>query len=144
MIFYLSIGAFVVSLIFIITTLFFYNENNFWYDLHQYARTSVLVTGVIFAACLCVYASAHFTEDKDRMRNQETYKNLLWKAEHIDEIEDEFSFNRALIIEDIENWNRNLAEYRGQIENKWVSVFYAKTKYDGTDYIDYNLMIKLK
>lgn len=144
MIFYLSTGAFLVSLIFILITIIFDNGSDSWERLIQSARTCVIVTGVIFAALFAIYASCHITEDKDRMRNQKTYENLLWKAKHISEIEDRFSFNKVEIIKDIEDWNQKLAEYQGQIENEWVSVFYAKSIYDGTDYIDYDLMIDLK
>lgn len=140
MIFYISTGLFAVSVVALIISMVFYNGNDFWDFAYNVNKAVSIVTGFIFLVLLVILVQNKFAEPGNRAKNQERYKRVLYEVEHASELHDEFSFNKKEIVKNVEAWNYQYTKYYEYRDNYWIGIFYGRSCYDDTNYIDINLI----
>ena len=103
----------------------------------------IIVTGVVVAVvggliALCMLVAIVITQisaDGDRAMREQRYKALMYKSQ-TENIRDELGIVNKEYIDEIQEWNENLAKYQSYSHNIWISIFYPKRKYDGLEVID--------
>lgn len=101
-----------------------------------------VLSGLIAFCLLFAIATVQITADGDKAVMEQRYKALVYKSQ-TESIRDEFGIVNKEYIDEIQEWNENLAKYQSFSHNIWISIFYPKRKYDGLEVIDLE-SIKMK
>ena len=136
MLFYSVIILFIFGVVIFVISNTLYTNTLFFEFICAVGRYMMIVFGISFMICIAILISSRLTEDADRLVNQQEYNRLLYKAENITLLSDQFSFNKQTVLNEITEWNCNYAKYQAYSKNDWIGIFYAKSKYDNTNYID--------
>lgn len=97
--------------------------------------TVALVSGFIAAIMLCIVLGAQIHADVSRASNEQRYNALMYKAQS-ESIRDEFGIINKEYIDEIQEWNEDLAGHQHRSDNFWIGVFYPKRAYEGLEIID--------
>lgn len=92
---------------------------------------SVVITLFMLALIVCTQIFA----DGDRVKMEQRYKVLVYKSQ-TESVRDEFGIINKEYIDEIQEWNEDLAKHQSYSHNIWISIFYPKRKYDGLEFID--------
>lgn len=100
------------------------------------AFVSFIIAVVMLAIIICqgAYAPSMVAE------NQERYKALTYKLES-GTCRDEFGLLNKAIVDEIQEWNEDVAYYQVAQDNFWIGIFYPNVfdQLETIDYTKYNL-----
>ena len=101
--------------------------------------TSVVdgIAVIIMAICLCVIYS---TVDVDIVQREELYKSITYKVES-GACRDKLGLLSKEIIDEVQEWNKDVLCYQNVQDNFWVGIFYPNI-YDQFETIDYTKYAK--
>lgn len=81
----------------------------------------------------------HMTIDADKSKMEQEYKALMYKVQSVD-MRDELNINTIEVINEVQEWNENLAYYQKLQKDKWLGVFVPNI-YDDFEFIEYNSIV---
>lgn len=93
------------------------------------------VNVVIAVFMLTLIVCTQIFADGDRVMMEQRYKVLVYKSQ-TESVRDEFGIINKEYIDEIQEWNEDLAKHQSYSHNIWISIFYPKRKYDGLEFID--------
>ncbi len=101
--------------------------------------TSVLdgIAIIIMTICLCITYS---TADANIVRNEEIYKAITYKVES-EACRDEFGLLSKKVIDEVQEWNKDVLYYQNVQDDFWVGIFYPDV-FDRFETIDYTKYTK--
>lgn len=102
----------------------------------SYSSDVTLALGVVILICLMIMGMARLDESKDRLVHQQQYQTLLYKANHYENLQNKFDFEKESIVDQINNYNVKFATYEARSNNKWIGIFYGRDLYENCGYID--------
>ncbi len=135
MIFWLCVLILVVSIIMTIVA----NRED-WFGVEMFCCTTSVLAGIaviIMAICLCVNYS---TVDADIAQREEIYKAITYKVES-GACRDELGLLSKEVIDEVQEWNKDVLYYQNVQDNFWVGIFYPNI-YDQFETIDYTKYAK--
>jgi hypothetical protein len=130
MLFWLCIIIFVVSII-----LGVISSRECWDGLEMCSILCALLTGItvlIMSIFLCVEYS---TVDANIAKNEELYKAITYKVES-EACKDEFGLLSKEVIDEVQEWNKDVLYYQSIQNNFWLGIFYPDV-FDQFETIDY-------
>lgn len=96
--------------------------------------TVVIAAFTVICMLSCIIVS-RISADGARAKNEQTYKSLVYKAQ-TESIRDEFGIVNKEYIDEVQEWNEDLAKYQTYSRNFWIGIFYPKRQYEGFKFID--------
>ena len=87
---------------------------------------------IIMSVCLCVNYSA---VDANIAKNEELYKAITYKVES-EACRDEFGLLSKEVIDEVQEWNKDVLYYQNIQDNFWVGIFYPDV-FDQFETIEY-------
>ena len=100
-----------------------------------------IVSGVFtFFSAICVIVSLvaiigeHITADSYVATNNEKYESLFYKLES-EKVRDEFGLLNKAIVDEIQEWNEDLAYKQSVQDNFWIGIYYPNV-YDQFEKIE--------
>ena len=123
----------IVLIIAIVATYIAYKQGEF-----NNLASSVTAVAAWFIAAIMVYfiGSAHINLDAKVAKYEEQYNALAYKIESPN-CRDEFGFVNKEIIDEIEDWNTMVVNWRHSRKDFWVGIFYPNHAYKQFEVIDY-------
>ena len=116
-----------------------YEKYPFLYDYDEticgWGVATTIVSGVVVLIMLLVVTINNVTASSMVAENHERYKALTYKLES-GACRDEFGLLNKEIIDEIQEWNEDVAYYQVAQDNFWVGIFYPNV-YDQFETIDY-------
>ena len=85
---------------------------------------------------LCCIIGNHVNLDAKVAKYEEQYNALVYKVES-PACRDEFGFVNKEIIDEVEDWNSMIMNWRYSRKNLWVGIFYPNNAYEHFETIDY-------
>jgi hypothetical protein len=95
-----------------------------------------IIAGIVAAVMLGCIVEAHVNLDAKVAKYEEQYNALVYKIESPN-CRDEFGFVNKEIIDEIEDWNTMVVNWRYSRKDFWVGVFYPNNAYEQFEVIDY-------
>lgn len=95
-----------------------------------------VIAWVIAAIMLGCIVEAHVNLDAKVAKYEEQYNALVYKIESPN-CRDEFGFVNKEIIDEIEDWNTMVVNWRHSRKDFWVGIFYSNDAYEQFEVIDY-------
>lgn len=99
---------------------------------YQLYRNDIFAFGgaiLILVAMLCIAFSLfaiignHTTADSYVAKSNERYEALCYKVETENAV-DEFGLRNKEIIDEVQKWNEEIAEYKALQDNFWIGIYY--------------------
>lgn len=121
-----------------------YEKHPFLYDYDVEIRVwgvgTTLVSGVVVLIMLIVVTINNVTASSMVATNQEKYKALTYKLES-GACRDELGLLNKEIIDEVQEWNEDVAYYQVTQDNFWSGIFYPNVydQFETIDYTKYNL-----
>lgn len=94
-----------------------------------------VICGAIAVIMLFAIIFTHVFAESNRAEYEQKYNALMYKAQ-TESIRDEFGIINKEYIDEIQEWNEEIAEYQSLSDNFWVGIFYPKTVYEGLEIIN--------
>lgn len=94
-----------------------------------------VISGAIVATMLIFIIVAQVSAGGDMASNKQRYAALVYKAQ-TESIRDEFGIVNKEYIDEVQEWNEDLAKYQTYSESFWIGIFYPKRAYEGFETID--------
>lgn len=125
-----------------VSIIFFILSITFWYlcvmkwnclELEPPFMISALAFAVISIICI-VLVLPRFEDSGAKARDEQIYKSLVYKAENAD-IRDEFGLLNKEYLDEVQEWNSNLAKNKSMQHNFWIGIFYPQYS-DELDFIN--------
>ena len=111
---------------------FYYNDTEIY--------TATMTIGILSAIVSCSMLIAILIQNQcaasQIVKYNETYKALIYKVENTN-CRDEFGLLNKEIVDEVQEWNEDIAYSRELQDNFWVGVFYPNI-YDNFELIDLN------
>lgn len=110
-----------------------------WDGIEMASSLVVAITGIaviIMSICLCVeYSSV----DANIAKNEELYKAITYKVES-EACRDEFGLLSKEVIDEVQEWNKDVLYHQNIQDNFWVGIFYPDVfdRFKTIDYERYN------
>jgi hypothetical protein len=98
---------------------------------------TITIISIVIVLCMVIGICINHNEEimlVDTYRQQ--YQALVYKLE-TDTCRDELGLLSKTVIDEIQNWNTDLAYKKNVQDNFWVGIFYPNI-YDEFEFIDYN------
>lgn len=95
-----------------------------------------VIAWVVAAIMLGCIVEAHVNLDAKVAKYEEQYNALVYKIESPN-CRDEFGFVNKEIIDEIEDWNTMVVNWRHSRKDFWVGIFYPNHAYEQFEVIDY-------
>lgn len=95
-----------------------------------------VIAWVVAAIMLGCIVEAHVNLDAKVAKYEEQYNALVYKIESPN-CRDEFGFVNKEIIDEIEDWNTMVVNWRHSRKDFWVGIFYPNDAYEQFEVIDY-------
>lgn len=95
------------------------------------------ITVLIMSICLCIEYS---TVDANIAKNEELYKAITYKVES-EACKDELGLLSKEVIDEVQEWNKDVLYYQNMHDNFWVGIFYPNI-FDQFETIDYTKYTK--
>ena len=136
MIFWIFVIAMVIGIVVILATNMLSNKYQFgffyWNDdeLIRIGRVISIVSGIIAGLMLFDIISANALATGTHAKNEQRYEALLYKAQ-TESIRDDKEY-----IDEVQDWNEYIAEYKANSESSWFSIFYPKETIEGFEIIN--------
>lgn len=130
MIFWLCVIFLLVSI-----TVCIISNKNYWDGLEIASGVTTTFTGIaviIMSIFLCI---EYTTIDANIAKKEESYKAITYKVES-GSCRDEFGLLSKEVIDEVQEWNKNIIYYQNMQDNFWVGIFYPDV-YDRFEIIDY-------
>lgn len=103
--------------------------------------TGIVISGIVLFTMSFILCNAYIHSEANKRVNKELYNSLIYKTQ-TESIRDEFGIVNKEYIDEIQNWNVELARNQELTNNFWIGVFYPDW-YNDFDTIDLN-EIKIK
>lgn len=95
---------------------------------------SISALGIILSTIVLI--RRYTTADSYLEKNREIYKGIVYKVES-GACRDEFGLLNKEIIDEIQEWNKDLVYYQSIQDNFWVGIYYPNV-YDEFEKIEYD------
>lgn len=121
-----------------------YKKNKFlYYKSDNIAFAGVItsvISGVILLTMLIFIIISHTNVEANLERNREIYDALTYKMESTT-CRDEFGFLSKEVIDEVQEWNKDVRYYQSAQDDFWVGIFYpnAYDEFETIDYETYNV-----
>lgn len=118
-----------------------YKKNQFLYyhgDSITFAGcVTSIISGVVALIMLVCIICSHTNVEANLEQDRETYDALTYKMEST-ACRDEFGFLSKEVIDEVQEWNKNVRYYQSAQDDFWVGIFYPNV-YDEFETIDYEI-----
>lgn len=94
-----------------------------------------IIFGVAVIISIVILVGQYVTIDAYLEENKETYNAITYKVES-DACRDEFGLLNKEVIDEIQEWNKNVVFYKSIQKNFWVGIYYPNV-FDEFEKIDY-------
>ena len=101
----------------------------------EFGIAITVISVVVAFAMLIIIIAFHVTHTANFEKNQERYMALTYKAES-DSYRDEFGLLNKEVIDEIQEWNEDLAFNKSNQRDFWIGIFIPNI-YDDFEKIDY-------
>lgn len=100
--------------------------------------TSVISGVVALIMLICIICS-HTNVEANLEKNREIYNALTYKMESTT-CRDEFGFLSKEVIDEVQEWNKDVRYYQSAQDDFWVGIFYPNVfdEFETIDYESYN------
>lgn len=100
--------------------------------------TSIFSMIVIIIMLICIICN-HTNVDANLEKHRETYDALTYKMESTT-CRDEFGFLSKEVIDEVQEWNKDIRYYQAAQDDFWVGIFYPNVfdEFATIDYESYN------
>ena len=134
MIFWLCVIILVASIILCVIS-----NRECWDGLEMCSALVAMLVGIaviVMSIYLCVEYS---TVDANIAKNEELYKAITYKVES-EACRDEFGLLSKEVIDEVQEWNKDILYYQNVQDNFWVGIFYPDVfdRFETIDYEKYN------
>lgn len=93
-------------------------------DIFAIGGAILILIGILCTAgSLFVIIGNHLTADSYIARSNERYEALCYKVE-TENAADEFGLRNKEIIDEVQEWNEEIAEYKALQDNFWIGLYY--------------------
>lgn len=116
---------------------FFYKHDE---TIYVYGMIGAILFALVFSVMTVTVLSENIGREATLASMKEKYKALVYKAES-DFIQDEFGFVNKEIVDEIQNWNTDIAYKKQKQNNFWTGIFVADI-YDELEVIDLSKLRK--
>ena len=96
------------------------------YDIDIFAfGGAILILGAMVCIAFSLFAiiGNHTTADSYVAKSNERYEALCYKVETENAV-DEFGLRNKEIIDEVQEWNEEIAEYKALQDNFWIGIYY--------------------
>lgn len=100
-----------------------------------YGWVTVVVSGIIMAIMIIVFACNYIGVNAQVEKNKEQYNAITYKVES-GACRDEFGLLNKEVIDEIQAWNENITYYKNLQKDFWIGIFIPNV-YDQFEIIDY-------
>lgn len=112
----------------------FYEKYDF-VDFLSFLFRIISVIGIII--CLFIIIGNKFFLNGDIKANQERYNTLIYEKQLVEQNKlDQLGINTLEVIEDIKNWNEDLAKGKENSQNFWINWYWSKDFYNYFNFIE--------
>lgn len=132
MIFWIILAVFIISILF---TAFCGRLTSYYSNLYSVGILFSVTSGIFLAIGLIVLVAVYAWLDGYKATEQTQYKSLIFKAQ-TERIRDDFGIVNKSYIDEVQEWNEDLAAYEANSNNVWIGIFYPKSLCEGLEYID--------
>lgn len=116
-----------------------YWKNGFLYyhdgDISFVGWITSIISGLVALIMLICIICSHTNLEATLEQNREIYDALVYKMESTD-CRDEFGFLSKEVIDEVQEWNKDVRYYQSAQNDFWVGIFYPNV-YDEFKTIDY-------
>lgn len=105
------------------------------YNFEEVGWLITLVGGMVTVISLVIIVGQFATVDSNLEANREIYKALTYKVES-EACRDEFGLLNKEVIDEIQEWNKDVRRFQSIQDNFWVGIYYPNV-YDEFETIDY-------
>lgn len=103
----------------------------------------VFVGGVLLSVCAGIVAIimlifiiiTNVSADGYKAANEERYKALMYKAQ-TEQCRDEFGLLNKDFIDEVQEWNEDVVQYKTYSQNVWIGIFYPENSFKDFETID--------
>lgn len=110
---------------------------NISFDFECFGEILTGLSGVAVFISLILIICEYATIDSNLEANREIYKALTYKIES-NTCRDEFGLLNKEVIDEIQEWNKDVRYYQKIQDNFWVGIFYPNV-FDEFEIIDYEI-----
>ena len=98
-----------------------------------------IISGLVVMCMLALIGCSHSNVEANLEKNRETYTALIYKMESTT-CRDEFGFLSKEVIDEVQEWNKDVRFYQSAQTDFWVGIFYpnAYDEFETIDYESYN------
>ena len=120
-----------------------YKKHNFlWYhdeDIKLAGCITSIISGVVALIMLICIICSHTNVEANLEKNREIYNALTYKMESTT-CRDEFGFLSKEVIDEVQEWNKDVRYYQSAQDDFWVGIFYPNVfdEFETIDYESYN------
>lgn len=107
----------------------------FSYDFDWFGEATAFIGGIATVISLIIIIAQFATVDSNLEANREIFKALTYKVESED-CRDEFGLLNKEVIDEIQDWNKDVRFYQSIQNNFWVGIYYPNV-FDEFETIDY-------
>lgn len=131
MLFWIFVAILIVGIVYI--GLYFKTNAGEWL---WTASVSVTLIGLacVAVSCMCL-ASSYITADSQVASNQARYESLTYQYEN-DFYTNDNDIGKKELMNEIREWNEDLAKYKELQRNFWVGIYYPNV-FDQFEFIEY-------
>lgn len=120
----------------------FIGDREDWNGIACVGAITAVISVIVAIIMLLIIISAHASADGIRASSEKRYETLIYKSQ-TENIRDDFGIINKEYIDEIQEWNEDLAAGKEYSHNFWIGIFYPKRQYDGFEFIDLE-SIKMK
>lgn len=93
-----------------------------------------IISGIVAVMMLIFIIIAHTSADGCKASNEQRYQALIYKAQ-TESIRDEFGIINKEYIDEVQNWNEDIAKCKSYQRDFWIGIFFPNI-YDDLETID--------
>ena len=113
----------------------------YWHDekIGIFGFATAIVSGAVAIIMLFIIIISHSNVEARVERNREIYDALTYKMESTT-CRDEFGFLSKEVIDEVQEWNKDVRYYQTVQDDLWVGIFYPNVfdEFETIDYESYN------
>lgn len=140
MLFWLFVIILMIGISLVVVEKMVYNHKGVYLaNLEEVGKSIVLVSAIVLAIMIVILCCQYIGVDAMVEKNLEIYNAIEYKVTS-GACRDEFGLLSKEVIDEVQNWNKDVKYYQAMQDDFWIGIFYPNVfdQFETIDYMSYN------